>query len=1208
MAYDQGYYEQPQRQYDGRAAQRPGPPQGHQQAPAQQYPQQYDDYYHDGYGYENYNDGYGQEYHNGYQGMNGGGGAGGNVKGNGYGNMNEGGRGGYASDMSGRGRGPPNMNGGGRGYPPSNQNNPPQQEYYGNDRGEMHPRGGGPVPNGRGGPMQRPPPDRGGPVPNGRGGPIQRPPDRGGPVPNGRGGPMQRPPPDRGGPVPNGRGGPMQRPPPDRVGPVPNGRGGPMQRPPPDRGGPQGQAYPPNGGPMNGNGRPMDDRIRQGQGQEERPRKPLVAPVKSPEGRLSFDNPFPTFPGTSKKTALSEEQDITRKMGAIDISSPTHSNRPGTAGSKGSLDSFGRRRGMSAGKHAQPSTDGQRSVPRGGYPPQAHPQEMPDQRRGPPQRGMPQGPPRQEFQEKRGPPPGQGYNGAPRQNGYGDHGYDQYRNPMSPMRDHDNFGPPQRSNTMPDNPEPMGTAVPHSSMDRPGMSASYNDPIGRVMPVRPATTTGSKPPPPPRIYPNQQSNRPPVPQPPYPLQNGYANDSYHADDSLGNFYDAYYEQPPPLAMPDFDAVPQRPLHRRGTSIEAHIQPGIGSGLGYDPMQASGPVERNGNLRQVKPVKSQPDFRAQAQAQTAIFEMAGDAPPIPYLPQQGYRDGWEQQGAPPIPHIPQQGYRDGWEQQGAPPIPHIPQQGYRDGWEQQDAQYNQYQGPPQDQGYDPYPGQAPNFQPPPRSMSAAPGAGRGFPNGSSSQNGGYPGPHNVGFQGARRNSLQNNGTPESGLPRHAPPVRAGLIPNSGAQQQQNAKPTPMRNYGGGNPLTQPNTPIQAFNSASPADPTSANASSAPPVTQEELDRLRLKHRNGNPNDNVTALLLAKKLAEASDVLVAPIADQRVRSKARERYIFEATKILKKLRDAQDPEAMFYFADCYGRGALGLEVNEKEAFTLYQSAAKLGHPQAAYRTAVCCELGEGGGGGTRKDPVKAIQWYKRAATLGDTAAMYKMGMIQLKGLLGQPSNAREAVVWLKRAAERADPDNPHALHELGLLYEAPQGQDTTLLRDEAYAFQLFHQAADLGYKFSQFRLGQAFEYGQFNCPIDARQSIAWYSKAAVQQEHQSELALSGWYLTGHENILQQSDTEAYLWARKAAMAKLAKAEYAMGYYCEEGIGTPKSLEDAKRWYWRAAAQNFPKAREKLEELKRNGGRQTNKARERISRSKGGNQRNNEECSVM
>jgi TPR repeat protein len=321
----------------------------------------------------------------------------------------------------------------------------------------------------------------------------------------------------------------------------------------------------------------------------------------------------------------------------------------------------------------------------------------------------------------------------------------------------------------------------------------------------------------------------------------------------------------------------------------------------------------------------------------------------------------------------------------------------------------------------------------------------------------------------------------------------------------------------------------------------------------------------PSDYALGLKLAKKLVEGARILSdeGGSADAKTTQKNRERYIFEAHKLIKKLVGANYPDAMFYLADCHGQGLLGLAVDPKEAFTLYQSAAKLNHAQSAYRVAVCCELGLEEGGGTRRDPMKAMQWYKRAATLGDTPAMYKMGMIQLKGLLGQPKNPREAVSWLKRAAERADKDNPHALHELGLLYESATPTDH-ILRDDRYALQLFQQAAELGYKYSQFRLGSAFEYGLLSCPVDARQSIAWYTRAAAQGEHQSELALSGWYLTGSEPLLQQSDTEAYLWARKAASSGLAKAEYAMGYFNEVGIGTGIDVEEAKRWYYRAAGE--------------------------------------------
>lgn len=364
---------------------------------------------------------------------------------------------------------------------------------------------------------------------------------------------------------------------------------------------------------------------------------------------------------------------------------------------------------------------------------------------------------------------------------------------------------------------------------------------------------------------------------------------------------------------------------------------------------------------------------------------------------------------------------------------------------------------------------------------------------------------------------------------------------------------------------------------------------------------------NSNDQESALRLAKGLIEAADVLASKLPDAKQRTKGRERYLLDAQKVLKKLSSAQNQEAMFLLADSLGKGLFGNEPDNKEAFTLYQSAAKLGHAAAAYRTAVCCEIGHEDGGGTRKDPIKAMQWYKRAATLGDPPAMYKVGMILLKGLLGQQRNPREAVGWLKRAAERADAENPHALHELGLLYESAQPNDT-IIRDERYALSLYQQAAELGYKFSQFRLGLAFEHGQLGVERDHRQSIYWYSQAAQQEEHQSELALSGWYLTGSPGVLNQSDTEAYLWARKAAVSGLAKAEYAMGYFTEVGIGVAANMEDAKRWYWRAAAQDYPKARDRLEDLKRVGKNGPARPRERISRSRMERQQQDGDCTIM
>ncbi|GAD91618.1 chitin synthase activator (Chs3), putative [Paecilomyces variotii No. 5] len=505
---------------------------------------------------------------------------------------------------------------------------------------------------------------------------------------------------------------------------------------------------------------------------------------------------------------------------------------------------------------------------------------------------------------------------------------------------------------------------------------------------------------------------------------------------------------------------------------------------------------------------------------------------------------------------------------------------------------QFDLPNDPNGYgDPMDGQyPPGTQGPPMPMYDDGYGGYGSPPqqyGGPMQNNGSPRPYRSNQPGMEPQEFQpmDPQNPDA-LPAHPTPFRPGLD-----------KPAPVRQYGG--PAAGASGPNQT-----PPQPMPGVEPDSGPVTQQELERLQLMVRS-HPEDQKLQLTLAKKMAEASTVLVNGdgMLDAKGKTKAREKYIMDAYKMVKKLIQAGNAEAMFYLADCYGQGQLGLEVDPKEAFHLYQSAAKQGHAESAYRVAVCCELGQEEGGGTRRDPFKAVQWYKRAASLGNTPAMYKMGMILLKGLLGQQKTPREAISWLKRAAERADEENPHALHELGLLYESAGGNDV-VIRDEEYSRQLFHQAADLGYKFSQFRLGSAYEYGLMGCPVDARQSIIWYTRAAAQGEHQSELALSGWYLTGAEGILQQSDTEAYLWARKAASAGLAKAEYAMGYFTEVGIGVVSNLDDAKRWYWRAASQNFDKARERLEDLKKGGGRiqKTRVSRSNVTRQNEG------DCIVM
>ncbi|KAF7295205.1 Chitin synthase regulatory factor 3 [Mycena indigotica] len=380
------------------------------------------------------------------------------------------------------------------------------------------------------------------------------------------------------------------------------------------------------------------------------------------------------------------------------------------------------------------------------------------------------------------------------------------------------------------------------------------------------------------------------------------------------------------------------------------------------------------------------------------------------------------------------------------------------------------------------------------------------------------------------------------------------------------------------------PLNRAGTTFSATPTSVKSKavdlSAPPYTKEYIDQYRQRIK-ADP-DPEAHFLYAKYLVDAAKHIRMNSKDQRSAKKYTEVLVQEALKVIRRLAtqgDAYD-EAQFYLANCYGTGALGLQVDHERAYHLYLQAAKQNHAASSYRVAVCNEIGAG----TRKEPSRAASFYRKAASLGDTPAMYKLGMILLHGSLGEPKNPREAINWLRRAAEQADEENPHALHELALLHELGEYVPMDVMASK----NLLTRAAHLGYTQSQFKLGQCYEYGNLGCPIDPRRSIAWYTKAAEKGDPEAELALSGWYLTGSENVLKQSDSEAYLWARRAANKGLSKAEYAVGYYAEVGIGIKQDIEFAKRWYMRAAAQGNKRAMNRLTEMKRMGNKRMTGAR--------------------
>ena len=202
--------------------------------------------------------------------------------------------------------------------------------------------------------------------------------------------------------------------------------------------------------------------------------------------------------------------------------------------------------------------------------------------------------------------------------------------------------------------------------------------------------------------------------------------------------------------------------------------------------------------------------------------------------------------------------------------------------------------------------------------------------------------------------------------------------------------------------------------------------------------------------------------------------------REDLIKEATALLKRLADRGHPASQYFLADCYANG-LGTVKNRQDfdrAFPLFVLAAKHGHPDAAYRAGTCCE----NGWGCRRESAKALTFFRKAAAALHPGAMYRLGIAELNGELGLSKRPKEGVKWLKRSAEQATAEFPHALHELALLHE--RGIDNVVFVDFEYSIELLAQAAELGYAPSAYRLGECYEYGKMGCPQDPALSIHYY----------------------------------------------------------------------------------------------------------------------------
>lgn len=213
--------------------------------------------------------------------------------------------------------------------------------------------------------------------------------------------------------------------------------------------------------------------------------------------------------------------------------------------------------------------------------------------------------------------------------------------------------------------------------------------------------------------------------------------------------------------------------------------------------------------------------------------------------------------------------------------------------------------------------------------------------------------------------------------------------------------------------------------------------------------------------------------------------------------------------------------------------------------------------------------------------------------RMGMAHLIGQLGIPVSLDQALPLLHRAATLASLDAPQPAYVYALLLlnefsqvSVPPSAISPFIpagsAPQLEARRHLERAAFLHFSPAQYKLGHAYEFAESPFPFDPLLSVQYYSLASQQGEVESDMALSKWFLCGSGDDpsspghFEKDEGLAWTFADKAARRGLPSAQFAMGYYAEVGVGGPKDINTAIKWYKKARDNGNTDAAERLTAL--------------------------------
>lgn len=266
--------------------------------------------------------------------------------------------------------------------------------------------------------------------------------------------------------------------------------------------------------------------------------------------------------------------------------------------------------------------------------------------------------------------------------------------------------------------------------------------------------------------------------------------------------------------------------------------------------------------------------------------------------------------------------------------------------------------------------------------------------------------------------------------------------------------------------------------------------------------------------------------------------------------KAVELAKPLADQGNADALYLlgFAHESGKGA---EASRDKALEFYRKAAAAKQKDAVYRLSFILLASE-----KEEERDQARQTLETAAKDDPAVAARILGEAYLRGLLTPAPDADKAVFWWKRAADSGD---ILSLLMIARFYEGQFG--FAELKDAKESLAYYTKAAELGNGGAMAALGSRLLSGDEKIRDEAK-GREWLKKAIAAKEYSAYLALGDY----EENVKKDLKAALTEYERGKDAGQIDCLLRAVDFYME-GKGVDKDLERGKTLLLQAAKEGNP-----------------------------------------